>query len=151
MRDVPSEERPPPDRDEVLATLRAVLEDEPAVEAAWLFGSVARRETWARSDVDVAMLPREPIPLDRELELRARLARALGLPDVDLVVLAPGRVRPALRYEATDGIRVLARDEERADRYELRAVLEYLDTQHWRDTQHRLLVEAVAALRRRVK
>ena len=52
--------RPPvPTRDAVEAALVEIAEAEPAMAAAYLFGSLARGETGALSDVDVGLLVRD--------------------------------------------------------------------------------------------
>jgi uncharacterized protein len=73
------------------AELRAVLEATPGVAAAWVFGSVVRGEAREDSDLDVAVLLRDPVATllthRRELsELAARLEDAASR-RVDLVVL----------------------------------------------------------------
>jgi uncharacterized protein len=64
---------------ERLARLAEVFRSEPAVVAAWLFGSVAQGRATALSDVDFAVLlgPDAPQDLDRFV-LLDRLARALA-------------------------------------------------------------------------
>jgi predicted nucleotidyltransferase len=74
-----------PLRDEIVALAREVLERHHEIELAVLFGSWARDDAHAHSDVDLAIAwRREAPPLGRELALQAELERALGR-DVDLV------------------------------------------------------------------
>lgn len=75
----------PPDRARSFAsTLQAVLAETPSsVVAAWLFGSRARGDERPDSDVDLALLFREPPEprLGNEAhELEGRIEDALGLP-----------------------------------------------------------------------
>ena len=73
--------------------------DEPGLACAYLFGSLARGEATARSDVDVAVLYEQAPPrrlggvVDR---LQARLEDALGA-TVDLVVLDKSLILASLR------------------------------------------------------
>jgi uncharacterized protein len=63
----------------------------PEVQAAYIFGSVARGRARPDSDIDVAVLVRGPLPAGRALAYRVRLAldlgAALGRSDVQLVLL----------------------------------------------------------------
>lgn len=90
----------------LLDRLRAVLAAAD-VRLAVLFGSHARGEAGATSDVDVGILPRDPrLALSRELELAAALSRAAGA-EVDLVRL--DRDDPLLGREvARDGVCLFA-------------------------------------------
>jgi hypothetical protein len=109
--------------------LRACLRDAPpGVVCAYLFGSEARGEARAGSDVDVAVLY-EPAPAARldagPLDLEGQLERALGRP-VQLVVLnaAPADlVHRVLR----DGRVLLDRDRAARIRFEVARRNEYFD------------------------
>jgi predicted nucleotidyltransferase len=61
----------------LLATLRSALRTEPNVAFAMLFGSVARGDDSAESDVDLLVVLRQG-SLGRKLELQDRLERAAG-------------------------------------------------------------------------
>ncbi len=87
--------------DEFLARLQGVLEDSPGVQAAWLYGSVARGEDRPGSDVDLAL-----VVADREDDrvglLRERLAE-FGLEQqaaVSVVVLAPEDLQELARKDS---------------------------------------------------
>lgn len=121
----------------------ARLAKDPRVVAVWGFGSRARGEATASSDVDLAVLLDREVSLREELHLRSTVVEELRRDDVDLVVLngAP----PLLRYEVVSaGDRLSARDEEAADRFEENAVREAFDTAYLRDVQQRLAREARA-------
>ena len=98
------------------------------VVAAYLFGSVARGEQHAESDVDIALLFEGELPATLDglkLELAASLGRRLGTP-VQIVVLndAPADlVHRVLR----DGTLLLDRDPGRRIRFEVRSRNEYFD------------------------
>ena len=53
----------------------------------WLFGSRARGDAGRASDIDVAVLPEEPLPPGLLQEIRAALESSLILYPVDLVDL----------------------------------------------------------------
>jgi predicted nucleotidyltransferase len=99
------------------------------IVCAYLFGSRARRDADAQSDIDVAVLidPALP-PQDRfhlGLALASDLERRLGV-SVDLVVLndAP----PSLAHRVVrDGVVILSRDERQRIRFEADVLRAYLD------------------------
>jgi predicted nucleotidyltransferase len=124
---------------------RAVAEAaarEPAVLAAYVFGSRARDEACDRSDLDVAVLetPGVSLSLEAEDRLRRAIAHATGLP-VDLARLGPAS--PVLAFEVLQGgRRVYARDAEQVDEQEERLLRRYLDTEHLRRVQREYLLGA---------
>ena len=98
-------------RDEIAERIRRVLERRPEVLEGYLFGSVARGESQAHSDVDVAVfLEREPdTPYGYEADLTADLMAGLGMNAVDVVIL--NRAPPLLYHRVLrDSVRLLARD-----------------------------------------
>lgn len=108
------------------AGLRA--QDLPIV-CAYLFGSQARQQAGALSDVDVAVLFEPSLSSSErfgmELALASGLERRLRRP-VDLVVLngAP----PALAHRVVrDGVVVVSRDDQQRTRFEASVMSEYLD------------------------
>ena len=107
--------------------LRTIIEQDPRIAYALVFGSKARGSAHAESDVDVAVGLAAGVSLDaRETgTLVADLERAVGRP-VDLVFLheAP----PALAYRVfRDGVTLVERDHRALADRKARAVLEYLD------------------------
>lgn len=117
---------------------RALLEAEPSVRLAYVFGSTARGEARATSDVDIGVVRDGTGTLT---ELSERLERALGS-TVDLVDLR--RAPPLLVHEVLrDGVVALCRDELERAEFESRALAEYLDTQHLRDVQQLYLRQRV--------
>lgn len=114
------------------ASLRAALEAEPAVRAAWLFGSRARGTARATSDVDVAVLF-GPIPdrAEHAWDLEARLSAAVRL-EVQVVV---ADTAPADLFHRVlrDGRLLVDRDPAGRIRFEVRKRNEYFDmTPIWR-------------------
>ncbi len=100
----------------------------PAVLAAWLFGSAARGEAGAESDLDLAVLLAEdpPSTLDGlKLDLADELSLAAGR-RVDLVVA--NRVPVDLVHRVMrDGVLLLDRDPGARIHFEVRARNEYFD------------------------
>jgi predicted nucleotidyltransferase len=87
--------------------IEKVLEAGPPLHLAVLFGSEAIGTAGPASDVDLAILPRDPnLALHLELDLAGQLSAALGR-EVDLVRL--DRASTLLRWEiARHGVLVLA-------------------------------------------
>lgn len=73
--------------EEARRRLAGIPLDDLGVLAVVLFGSTARHEQRPGSDVDVAFLLEEPFDPTAKLELIARVERALGTEEVDVVVL----------------------------------------------------------------
>lgn len=118
-------------------TLRTIVEAEPAVLAAWLFGSRAHGTGRATSDVDVAVILAPGTPKDILTRLATALSGALGI-EADVVDLASSP--PVLGFEiVAHGRRVFERDALAADEAEERCLREYLDTEHMRRVQHHYL------------
>jgi len=112
----------------IVEPLRASLLDTAGVVTAYLFGSMARGDGSAESDVDVAILldhQQQPSLESMPLDLEARLERLLGRP-VQIVVLnraSPDLVHRVLR----DGQILVDRDRPRRLRFEVQARNEYFD------------------------
>lgn len=94
--------------------------------AAYVFGSRATGTHRGTSDLDVAVLVDRALGLLERERLVARLADALGVPDVDLVILdeAPLELRGRVVQEG----RLIFRDDDarRVD-FEVRTRSEYFD------------------------
>lgn len=110
----------------LVARLRDVLAQGPALRLAMLFGSAAVGLEHAASDVDVAIVPRDPdLSLRDELELQARLEQVCGC-QVDLVRLDCAST--VLRWQvASKGVVLLADPPHEAARFVARAASEYGD------------------------
>jgi predicted nucleotidyltransferase len=111
----------------MIEALRAVLESNPLVSYALLFGSAARGGTHPHSDVDIAIGTQ--VGHDPTLEELGALGAALekaARTQVDVVLLheAP----PGLAYRIfRDGSVVTARDRAALTARRARAILDYLD------------------------
>jgi len=85
-------------------TRRIVLEGLGQLEArVWLFGSRARGAARRGSDIDVAVLPLEPLPAGTLGRIAEALENSLVLPTVDLVDLTSAEPALIERVER-DGI-----------------------------------------------
>jgi predicted nucleotidyltransferase len=127
-----------PSLEELRENIRALLEAEPTVRLAYVFGSTARGDARPTSDVDVGVVL---APGGRRELLAEDLERALGC-RVDVVDLRGAS--PVLLHEVLrDGVPVLCRDEREQADFETRAIAEYLDTQHLRDVQESYLRQRV--------
>lgn len=116
----------------------------PAVQLAVLFGSVARGENRAWSDVDLGVWL-EPETVDRRVEVEAELGRAVGRP-VDVIVL--NHAPPLLRFEiARDGVVLLERRDGLWTDFKARAMVDWWD---WAPTARRIEAAAIERLRARV-
>ena len=97
----------------MLEPLRAALSGRSEVWEAYLFGSEARGDAAAHSDVDLAVYI-DPSALSRPgfgvtAEIAADVAAVLGRNDIDVLVLNSA---PPVLYHSVlrDGVRLLARD-----------------------------------------
>ncbi|MGH7332247.1 MAG: type VII toxin-antitoxin system MntA family adenylyltransferase antitoxin [Candidatus Rokuibacteriota bacterium] len=130
---------------ETLEPIRRLLELRADVRLAYVFGSAARGQDRATSDVDVAVLF-DPPPAPRDLDqLTSDLCGASGRP-LDLVALNTSP--PLLAHEIVKTSQILiCRNEDERIRFETRIAARYLDTAHLRRVQHRYLRERVDAFR----
>lgn len=108
--------RQPPKLEALAAVIRDTLTEVPGVRAAYIFGSHAAGDATAGSDVDVAVLFDEGPGLDEVLSLERRLEEALGR-EVDLIDL--GSASAFLALDVIRGLRVVCRDEDECDEFEL--------------------------------
>jgi predicted nucleotidyltransferase len=129
---------------DVCDKLGAALADRNEVAVAYLFGSAAREDTSALSDIDVGVLLADhPHNL---LRYRARLiedlSRALEGRAVDVVLL--DEALPALAARVIrEGQLLLCRDDVRRVRFEVRALRRDFDTAPLRQIYDRTLANAI--------
>jgi hypothetical protein len=102
----------------------------PDVTLAYLFGSHARGQAWAHSDVDIAVLlkgqPDDDRCLDRRLDIIGGLMDLLKMNEVDVLIL--NQAPPALRYAVLkDGILLFCRDDQIRIAFYVRVLNAYLD------------------------
>jgi predicted nucleotidyltransferase len=99
------------------------------VETAWVFGSLATGRTWRHSDIDIAILPRDPRLASRavwelKFDLSSRLEQLLGRP-VDVTIATEGST--LLRYRvASEGVIVYG-DGAAAAETRMRSISEHIE------------------------
>ena len=109
---------------------------------AYLFGSVARGDDGANSDIDVAVWLADEVGLVELGALCERLSAAVG-GKVDVVDLRSAP--PLLCWQVvTDGEPLLVRDPLLRFDFEMDSVHRYEDTRPLRSTQHELLKELLS-------
>lgn len=114
-------------REETIEALRGFFSKEKGFAAAYLFGSVARGEQRADSDVDVAVLPGVRKSGLEHLEVSTQQAlQGLLHCKVDLVVLDGAPADLAHRV-LRDGVLVAEAEPSRRVAWEVRARAEYFD------------------------
>ena len=110
--------------------LRAFFSARGDVEAAWVFGSVARGTAGPMSDVDIAILPASGVAADAvwdlRLDLMSRLPGVLGVQEVDVVALPEAGAVLAHRA-AIEGVRVFGESSRAAAEAEIAAMADYCD------------------------
>ena len=112
------------------------------VVVAYLFGSHARGQAWAHSDVAVLLegRPDDRHCLDMRLEIIGGLAEVLDTDEVDVLIL--NQAPPALAYAVLrDGILLFCRDHQARIEHWLRTVNEYLDFRPILKRHERALLE----------
>lgn len=124
--------------------VKEILAACPEVRLAVLFGSTARGQTWAESDVDIGILLDGDHPLTL-WHLTGALSSALRR-DVDLVDL--GKAPPLLRFEITrDGKLIYERDPETWYHFKVHALIDWHD---WEPTFRWITDRSLAKLREEV-
>jgi predicted nucleotidyltransferase len=118
-----------------LDRLRQVCAREPRVLAVFLFGSQINGYVTPHSDVDLAILLEEELPLEEWLGLEVDLCQALGRDDLDLLSLR--RASISLRFRAISGHLLYERAPDRVSDFIQRALVEYYDFQPVLETYHR--------------
>ena len=124
--------------------LRAFFSARGDVEAAWVFGSVARGTAGPMSDVDVAILPAAGVAADAvwdlRLDLMSRLPGVLGVQEVDVVALPEAGI--ALGFEvASEGVQVFGEASLASAEAVIVAVTAYWDYEGVRETARESLGE----------
>lgn len=113
-----------------VATVRSLLEQREEVMFAYLFGSPARGDVTALSDLDVAVYFAEGDILqynDLRMDLYLALSRGLGTSDIDLVVLNTVSNLMLLDEIIRCGIVLVDRDPDRRAEFEQRSLHQAID------------------------
>ncbi len=131
-------------RERVSELARAFFRARDDIEAAWLFGSVARDEAGPMSDVDIAVLPAGRPDADArwklKLDLAGRLPGVFGVNEVDVAVLPD--VSVLLGHRALmQGHRIWGEWSRAAAEAEIRAANAYWDFEPIRRMQAAALTE----------
>jgi predicted nucleotidyltransferase len=135
------------DREQLIDGLTRCVRDRPEILEAYIFGSHARGQAQAHSDLDAAVYV-EPARLSEGLfgyqaKLTTALATELGNDAVDVVIL--NRAPPLLYHRVLrDGVRIVAYDLAATTTREARALSRYCDfLPHLRkvDAAHRHRIE----------
>lgn len=128
----------------LLERLRRTLEPLPAVRLAAAFGSVARGEDHAESDVDLGLVL-DPDSPDLRRDVEAAVGREIGR-EVDVVYL--GESPPLLRFEvARDGVLLIERRAHDWADFRARAMIDWWD---WAPTARKIEAELIRKLREKV-
>jgi len=126
----------------LLQALRGVIDAEPAIRVAYLYGSCARGDFGPTSDVDVALLAARPIDL---MDLAAIGAQLGTLVDRRADVVDLRSAPPLLcRQVVAEGELLLVRDPLLRFDFEQEAVRRCEDTRPLRAQQQQLLRERLA-------
>ena len=117
------------------------------VVVAYLFGSLARKESGPLSDVDIAVLFSRELSEDERFERRLRMiGKMCGIfrsPEIDLVIL--NDVPLSLQFEVIKGGRILyCADESARVDFEVKAISLWLDRKYYDDRYSRILLEQIA-------
>ena len=115
---------------DIQSRIGETLSRRPEVLEAYVFGSVARGQAQAHSDVDVAVFVNPDVPLNQgfgyDAELASELMAALSTNKVDVVLL--NRADPLLYHRVLrDGVRILTRNSRETTVREGRALSRYCD------------------------
>jgi predicted nucleotidyltransferase len=127
----------------LVEAIAEVAAGEPAVAAAYLFGSQATGRATPLSDIDVGLL------IDHDAGREAvvgtvtdALCRRLRTGRMDVVSLTEASL--PLRYRVVrDGVRVFRRDAAATERFEAETVLQYLDFKPLRDAAFTVMRRAI--------
>lgn len=122
----------------IVTQLRSVLESDPQMAFAYLFGSQASGRTNPMSDLDVAVYTEPALTLDKLLALQSDLMEATRMARLDVVDLRSAP--PLLLYEIISaGHLLFTRDPDAVNRFERLALLRYMDTAYLRKVQGQYL------------
>ncbi len=105
------------------------------IPVAYLFGSQARGDSGAHSDIDLAFLMKQRPSLDEHAQLVTDMMHILGDTRVDVVVL--NNASPVLKFEVISEGKTLYRamGDDAINAYEMGVIRDYYDTGYLRHVQ----------------
>ena len=110
------------DRDLIVTKLKKYFVKKEEVEFAYLFGSVARGDTYKLSDIDIAVMCKDECKI---LRLMAEISHLLRFDEVDVVDLRKSKNLRLLKDIIKEGI--VLKDSPRRWKWELRKYHQALD------------------------
>jgi len=128
----------------LIKILKKRLVSEKGVDFAYLFGSQARNDVGALSDIDIAVhLDNNVDGFAFRLYLTEEIMKATGKEEIDVVIM--NNATTFLCYQIIkDGI-LLKDDKKRRLNFEIRVVKDYLDAGYLRSTQLSYMKEHIKA------
>lgn len=124
--------------EKVLEPHLAKLVQDYGILLLYIFGSYATGKNNSNSDLDIAVLLKEPYDSMDKLSLLGDFTDIFRRDDIDLVVL--NAVGPVLKYQAIKyGKKLYEKSEEVRVNFEVRVIKEYLDMEPFRRRQFEIL------------
>lgn len=117
---------PPPTAVQVTERVRPIVEEDERIRFLYLFGSAAKGDTHAQSDLDLAAFVDPLGTLVDDARLHDALSKALDRDDVDLVVLNQAPLWLQFRILG-EGVLVFSRDERCRIAFRERVEKQFLD------------------------
>ena len=118
-----------------LDRLNSACKNEPRVLAIFLFGSQVDGYATNYSDVDLAILLSESLPLSGRLAFEVELCQAVDRQDLDILILNEASI--SLRFRAISGQVLYEQSLEAVSDFIQHTLLEYYDFQHILETYQR--------------
>lgn len=113
----------------------AIWAENPAIVAAWVFGSAQHGKVRQAGDIDIAILTNRPLTWIEKLDLLGALQDKLQFENVELIVL--NEANSILRFEAVCGRLLFSRDEGQRAAFVSLTAREYEDEMaQWQHALH---------------
>jgi predicted nucleotidyltransferase len=110
-----------------------------------VFGSQATGRTHKGSDMDIAVLGREPVRFDERAKIASELDSVFGRRDVEVADIDPNSASPTLMYAVVrDGKLLYEAEEGGFMRWKLYAIKMWMETAWLRELRDKKLVEWAA-------
>jgi len=111
--------------EEKIRKLRELFARNLKVTVAYFFGSQARGEITPLSDIDIAVLVKEPLSLDEKADLIGEIISSLETDNIDFVMLNDVS-SVSLKFEVINGRVLYSADEGKRVDFETKVMGEYL-------------------------